>query len=654
MPRRHRALVACFVPMMIGAGAVVAPAQAPNRPAALSATGLILGQVVDADTGRGVPGVVVTIGPTLPPAQPVGELLDARPAAMAPPGSSTKSILTSADGRFLFRDLPKGRFTLTATAPGYVAGAYGQGRPQGPGLALDLDVGQALGGVSIRVWKYGSISGAVFDELGDPAVGIAVRCLRRAIAGGQKRFTTSGLVDVYTDDRGLYRVPNLTPGEYICGNQVNASTLPMTVAAASEAASASGNPNSSEAYRNMQASGNILSIPNGIVVGDLVLTQGGVSTSRGLGSPPPDANGRRTAYSQIYYPAAPTTTQASIVTVTSGEDRSGIDLRLRLAPAPRVSGRVIGPNGPAPFLSITLVPASGNDIVSESEATAARTVSDSAGSFTFLGVPSGQYVLKIRLYPRPAPGAAAAGPPADPTLWVAIPVTIGDTDISDLTVTLRTGVRVTGRVEFTGTRAQPSAADLGRIFIRMQSAEGRTSAPIAVDGRVAADGTFRTSGYPAGRYIASVVANTLPAGWSLKSMTYNGKDVSVEPLELTDTDVTGVVMTFTDRTTELSGSVMGPNGPDPNAEVVVFPADSMAWKEIGVVTRRGRNERVTPAGTFVITGLPPGEYFVAGIGTAAAGDRQDPAFLTALMPGATRVILADGGKATVQLTVRAR
>jgi hypothetical protein len=658
MPSRSRARTARLAAALAAVATFASPAalgQVPAGQAAPPATGLILGQVLDAATRRGVPGVLVTLSPMGPAPTPIGELLDARPATLPfAPVAGARRSLTAADGRFLFRDLPKGRFTIVTSAPGYVPGAFGQARPQGPGQTIDLDDGEKRGGLDVRVWKYGSIAGTLRDELGDPAVGLSVECLRGVIAGGQRRFTTISTTQT-TDDRGMYRIGNLPPGDYICVTQSMPNTVPMSVTAASAAASQSGHPNSSDAYRRLQNSGATAFDPRGVRVGDLVFVPGGVSLGRGLMPPEPDARGRMAVYAPQYYPAATTSAQASLVTVGAGEDRSGIDMRLRLVPALRVGGRVTGPDGPAPFLSVRLVPASGNDMVSEGQAEFARTVSDPSGTFTFLGIPSGQYVLKIRFFPRPAPGTpnAAIAALEETALWAAAPVTVGDSDLTDLAIVLRPGLRVSGRVEFAGAR-QPSSAELQRVAIRMQSAEGRTSSPIAVDGRVAADGTFRTFGYPAGRYIANVLSSSIPAGWSIRSIVAGGRDISVEAIELSDADVGGVTITFTDKTTELSGSVIGQKGPDPAAEVVVFPADSMAWKDVGVVARRGRVERVSNTGSFVISGLPPGDYFVAAVPGTLPGDRQDPALLASLMRDALRVTLADGGTASLQITMRAR
>src|SRR5689334_22919708 len=56
----------------------------------------------------------------------------------------SKSALTDAEGRYEFRDLPAGRFNMSATKAGYVTIQYGQTRPFESGKALDLTEGQAM------------------------------------------------------------------------------------------------------------------------------------------------------------------------------------------------------------------------------------------------------------------------------------------------------------------------------------------------------------------------------------------------------------------------------------------------------------------------------------------------------------------------------
>jgi hypothetical protein len=256
------------------------------------------------------------------------------------------------------------------------------------------------------------------------------------------------------------------------------------------------------------------------------------------------------------------------------------------------------------------------------------------------------------MYPRPAPGGDLSAAFEEPALWTATPIAVGDRDLVDLNVPLRTGIRAHGRVEFSGGSKAPTGAALQRISVRLQVAEGRTSSPIALDGRVNADGTFKTAGYAGGRYIASALASTVPPGWHVRSIMLNGRDVSVEPFELGTEDVRGLVVTFTDRVSTLAGVVSNAKGPDPTAEVVVFPADTLAWKQTGVVARRHRVERVDARGAFTISGLPPGEYFVAAVPGSLPGDRHDPGMLASLAADATRAVIADGGSVNLQLVVK--
>ena len=645
MPSRAMTLV-----MALALPIAVIGQQRPSAPA----TGLILGQVIDADSGKGVDGVVVTIGAPPPGGTIVGELVE--PGAQ-PQLASARRVLTTEDGRFLFRDLAKGRYAITAARAGYVAGSPGQGRPSGPSQTIELGEGEKLGGVQVRVWQHAIISGTVVDEIGQPVVGITVRALRRAIAGGQPRVATGPTAT--TDDRGMYRLDALPPDAYVVGISMRQDTVPMSASIAAEG----GNANSAtatDASRALDFSGaGLVGSAMGMRVGDLMLRSLGGNLVR----PAPTSNGRVMTYQPTYYPGASTPSQATVLALKSGEERTGINLQLRLVPAIRVSGTITASDGPGAHLGVTLVPESGGDFASEGQAEAATTVSDATGAFTFLSVPAGRYVLKVRMFPRtimttittvdgvpmatPTRGGPPPPPPAMPTLWATLPVTVGDTDISDLAVSLKPGIRALGRVEFAGTRPAPSADQIQRMVITLQSAEGRTSSPIAAPGRAAPDLTFRTAGYAGGRYIAAVT--TLPAGWTLKAIVSGGRDISIEPIELVDRDVTDVLVTFTDRTTTLTGTVTRNARPDPDAEIVVFPADSMAWKDIGVPARRGRVDRVTKTGTFSITGLPPGDYYVAAIGTDAPGDRRDPKVLERLIPSAVRVTLNEGETRTVEV-----
>ena len=172
-------------------------------------------------------------------------------------------------------------------------------------------------------------------------------------------------------------------------------------------------------------------------------------------------------------------------------------------------GTLVGPEGPVPNVGIRLVPAGAESVATEIDT--AATISDSSGAFVFLGVPSGQYTLKVaKQLPLPAqpgtstiiqsgsgtvtmsfsgsPGAAPPPLPEGDSLWASLALPVGTTDIGDLVVTLRPGARITGRVEFDGSTPPPSSDALQKLLISFEPADGGVRPFSVLRGRVGADG----------------------------------------------------------------------------------------------------------------------------------------------------------------------
>src|SRR6185436_18844445 len=101
-------------------------------------------------------------------------------------------------------------------------------------------------------------------------------------------------------------------------------------------------------------------------------------------------------------------------------------------------------------------------------------------------------------------------------------------------------------------------------------------------------------------------------GWSLSSVVAGGRDILDVPLEIGAMgDVSGVVVTFTDRLAEVSGTLQSAaNVPAPDYFVVVFPSDRTLWRP---GARRVQFSRPSTDGRFQIRDLPPGDYLVAAL-----------------------------------------
>jgi hypothetical protein len=616
----------------------------------------VAGRVVDASTSRPVPGVVVTAAGPAVPSGPT-----------APPAPRA---LTNGQGEFVLRGLQKGALHFTAAKSGYANATYNQRRPGGSGQALPLQNGESVTGVEIRMWRHASISGTVVDEAGEPAVGVRVRAYQRSFVAGRKRFTAAGVGT--TDDRGVYRIANLTPGEYGVGVPSRQNAIPTQVMDMFFGRGGGGNE---DERRRLSRELNELDsaiVPAGsqyaVAVGDQTFT-----LSPGTLSPQFDANGRISIYPSVFFPAAGSLGQATVLTIKSGEERSAIDLQMRPARAARVSGTIIGPEGPAPNVGVKLAIA-GSDAVDTADV--ATTLTNGAGGFTFPAVPAGQFVLKVLRPPREPAGEVphmsvtpdgaitmgttvprgSTGPPlpppmpADATLYAQVPLSVGDSNISDLVVTLGAGSRVTGRLEFEGTADKPAGSALTGIRINLDPADGSRldDSMLAFQaGRPDEDGGFRTFGVPPGRYVLRV---TTPQGWYLKGAFSGGTDVSDTPLELGARDLANVVITFTDRPSALAGSVRSGTTIDRDAVVVAFPVEVTAWATRGAFPRRMKTARADRDGAYTITGLPPGEYHVIAVHEESFADWQDPALLDALSRVARQVRILDGERRTLDLT----
>ena len=595
-------------------------------------TGLILGQAIDGlDSTRGIAGALVTL--TLGGSQPV-------------------RVLADGQGRFAFRDLPKGRFSITASRPGYVDGAYGRLRPGGQTQSVDLGDGERISNVNVALWKFAAVGGTLLDESGDPIIGANVRVLRRQIVAGKPKLTP-GAMDT-TDDRGMYRIGMLEPGDYLVVvpmSQAGPAGLDQMLAelgARDIAVAAGGGGRGGGSFTFTSFAPGAPVMVNGM--------EFGASAAPGI------------VYPTQFYPTAQSASRATSITLSSGEERTGLDFNLKPVRTQKVAGVVSSPEGPAASLMVTLVPADAEDLISPVETIAAMT--DGSGAFTFAAVPPGQYVLRASRNPRgnvaermiSADGGqmisisrvvTAAGPapplPTEQMLWSESAISVGAADVPNLAVILRPGAKVTGALDFSGGAQRPNADQLGAISVTLDPADGRNAG--SARGRVDAAGSFTTIGVMPGKYFLKSAG--APQGWTFKGATIGGRDITDAPFEIEGSDIGGVVLTFTDRPSSLAGSVTGSSGggTDPQAAVIIFPAERELWTGYGTSPRRLRNVRADTKGAYTISNVPPGRYYVVAVREALAAEWQDPKFLETLANEATPVTIGEGQTMTQALKV---
>ncbi len=166
--------------------------------------------------------------------------------------------------------------------------------------------------------------------------------------------------------------------------------------------------------------------------------------------------------------------------------------------------------------------------------------------------------------------------------------------------------------------------------------------------QITPDGTIYSSGVPAGTYLLRVDG---AAGWIAKSAMINGRDMLDTGVAIADKDMSGLVLTLTDRPSHVTGVVRDLLGKAAdNATVLVFPGNG-AWTTQLSAARRFGECRVGRNGDFLFTALPAGAYDIVAISDEQAGDWQDPAFLRRLSSAATHVTISEGQNFSIDLKI---
>ena len=553
-------------------------------------TGRIRGRVVTTDTGAAVRRAQVRIsGPDVMP----------------------KIAITDNDGRYEFRDLPSGKYTLNVTKSGYVSVQYGQTRPFEQGKSIELVESQPMDKADVTMPRGSVISGRLVDEFGDPMPDATVTAMRQTWSNGKRRLQSAGRT-AQTNDLGQYRIYGLPPGEYYISATMRGS--------------------------------------NEMVVTEMAMAASFTMTTNGA---QPSGSEPRSGYSPTYYPGTPNGAEAQRIALGAGEEKGNADFGLAPVKLAKVTGSVIGSDGkPVEGAMINVAPRNSSEMAFPNPFGGSRT--DRNGNFTLPNVAPGDYTLRasgMRMIVSGGEGGdnmvfttrINMGGGDGQTEFGAVPLSVNGEDVANVMIVTSKGTTASGHVTWEGGSKPTNTAT-----VRISAVSTESDGPVALAGgsaAVATDGAFEIKGIAGQRLFR---ATGLPQGWLLKSVKVNGQDITDTGIEVKSNEpVTGLDVVLTSKTTEINGSVKSGNEQASDYTVVIFAEDASKWT--APMTRFVTGTRPNQDGRFQVKNLPAGSYYAVALDYIAQGEWNDPDVLERLVEKATRFTLEEGKVETLDL-----
>jgi protocatechuate 3,4-dioxygenase beta subunit len=577
------------------AAALLVTALLAHAVAAQGQSASLEGRVIARDTGAGIGGAHVELRLAADAERQSVTTIDTAGSAGRPVGapaavSSTSRVTTTGpDGSFSFRDVAAGQYRLYATRPnGYIPGEYGQRTPTGAGTTFSVTAGARVTAVSLLMTPTATINGRILDE-GEPSGYAHVQALRATWRDGRRQLTAAQLVQA--DERGVYRLFWLPPGEYFV------AAKPLDLRRSSE----------------------MLHIPPPSRFGDYEQQRRPTVTAINATRVTREGEVIESQYVPIYYPAARDESVAQPITVTAGQHLQGLDIDVAesLVRTQRVRGQVIDGTTGLPVIraSLEIIPRDAPAILLVS---GGNTAPD--GRFDLGGALPGANYLIVN-------GGAALVP---------IDVVAG-ADVNGLTVTVWPPVSIGGLIRTAAGDADPDVVSGISIALRRapavnglrDPASGIVVTPIAPSGAATvrysagpisdAEGRFTLTGIRQGDY--AIVA-ALRGDAYIESAQFGGRDVLRRPLRI-DGPAPGRL-----------DVVIGTDGASIGGTIVDASAGSVAGATVVLVPDQGR-ERIdlfksaaTDAlGRFEMRGVAPGDYELFAWDHMEPGAWMDPEVL---------------------------
>lgn len=591
---------------------VTASAQQRDRPATPAATAV---------TGTGLISGVLTLaaGSTVPVRRAMVSLI-------AADGLTGRSVVTDDKGAFTFRNVPEGRYSLSAQKAAHLKNSYGAKRPGRPGSSIVLTAGQQLTGLTFALPVGGVLAGTLRLESGEPLADAQVLAIpvAQATAGGT---TFTGAAEFVSDDQGAFRIYGLAPGTYVLTalpivgrGEVEARTEAQYDAIARQVSQSASRP-----------------VP--------IVAEAPTET--------PDLRG----YAPTYFPGTPVVTEAVPVTIAAGEVKDGLDIPITMFRMSSISGTLVGVDGrPLQAVQISAV-AVAPALPLQGGTSPRANRPDAQGRYTITNVPPGSYQIIARgggVTLGPAGATVSVSTDAQ-TEWASANVVVAGANVEGVHLIMQPGLTFEGQV--VAENAPAGAFKNARVTVQPV---GLTGQQVALNGlasglpvrsaAVAETGGFRVTGLQPGRYEISVRTPGLGTTWAVRSILAGGRDVRDAPLTFDQGSITGATITLTNQRTEVAGTLSTASGvPATDYYVVIFAADRALWHP---TSPRVRVVRPGADGAFSARDLPAGDYRIAALTDVEDDEWKSAEFLASLLDVSLPVTVKDG--TTTRQDVRIR
>ena len=342
-------------------------------------------------------------------------------------------------------------------------------------------------------------------------------------------------------------------------------------------------------------------------------------------------------YVTTYFPRATDAAAAAPIEMAPGAQLRNIDVALAKMHTVTVTGRAVselrppasGDNAQRTYLNVML--SARNTMIVGGGFTRGAPVNPE-GNFEFRGVTPGSYFV-IAQVNLPGKNFAAR------TM-----IQVGSSNVEGISLTVRGGVPVNGRVRVEGE----TTASLAGLRVMLQPAEagGIVFGPFP-NQQVKEDGSFQLDDVGADRYTLAV--NNLPEGFYLKSVRSANLDALADGLEIAAGSPAPLDVVVSSRAGQVSGTVLDPRTQKPAAgmTVVLVPQEKDRRNRESFY----RNATTDAAGGFAFKSLTPGEYRLYSWEEAEFGAWMDPDFMKPQESRGQDVSIQEGGRQAVQVNL---